>query len=111
MSSPGERTGLPMEGGSPNDDATEGGGTEGYVSSSARGSVAGPLICPSDPGVVALVTLLRPASGEKMGGEGNDVEEDDGGVVDGLRGACDGRWICEGGRGIGTRAECVIVGD
>lgn len=62
VSSVGERTGLPIEGGSPKDDATDGGGTEGYVSSIARGtSVAG------EPGVVALVALLSPAAGEKMG--------------------------------------------
>lgn len=111
VSSPGgDRTGLPIDGGSPKDDATEGGGTEGYVSSIPRGNVAGPFSEPSEPGVVALVALLSPTSGEKMGGEGNDAEED-GGVTDGLTGAWDGRCICEGGRGIGTRAEWVIDGD
>jgi hypothetical protein len=112
VSRPGERTGPPTDGGSPNEDATEGGGTDGYVNSKARGSVAGPPGSePSEPGVVALVALLGPTSGENMGGEEKEAEEDDGGVMDGLAGAWDGRWIWEGGRGIGTRAECVIDGD
>lgn len=110
VSSAGGRTGLPIEGGSPKEDATDGGGTEGYVSSIARGtSVAGPSVGePSEPGVVALVALLGPAAGEKMGGDDMEAEADDGGVVNGLIVEREGRWICEGKRGIGTLAECVI---
>ena len=84
VSSPGDLTGLPIEGGSPKEDATEGGGTDGYVSSiAARGRVAGPRVR-GEPGVVALVALLVPAEGENIEGEGMDAEAEEGGVVDGL---------------------------
>lgn len=84
VSSPGDLTGLPIEGGSPKEEATEGGGTDGYVNSiPARGRVAGPRVN-GEPGVVALVALLVPAEGEKMEGDGIDAEADEGGVVDGL---------------------------
>lgn len=50
------------------------------------------------------------ADGEKGKGEEPESEADDGGVVDVLEVAvvCEGRCTCDGGRGMGTRAECVV---
>ena len=96
---------------SPKEDESDGGGTEGYVSSSARGRVAGPPanepIDVDEAGVVMLVVpLVVPAGGEKGKGDEPDMDADDGGVVDTLtEAACVGRCICEAVRGIGTRAE------
>lgn len=65
-----------------------------------------------DGGVVNVVVALMPMPlvGEKGDGEERDAEAEEGGVVDALGGAfrlgC-GRRICDGGRGIGTRAETV----
>ena len=57
-----------------------------------------------------LVVLLMPTPGGENGkGEGKeaDADDDDGGVVDvDVKWVC-GRRICEGGRGMGTRAETV----
>ena len=103
--------GLMAPNGSPNDDDKEGGGTDGYVSSRARGSVPFIPNDSDDAGVVMFVTLLVEISGGENGYcEERDAEadEDDGGVVDGgvSRAAVyDGRWICEGGRGMSTRAD------
>lgn len=82
----GAMTGLALARGSPNDDDREGGGTEGYVSSSARGCVPTVESLESDEaGVVIFVPLLvDPTGGEKGNGENSDADVDDGGVVDEL---------------------------
>ena len=102
---------------SPKEEESEGGGTEGYVSSSARGSVAGPPAKePSDvedAGVVMLVVpLVVPVGGENGKGDDPDMDAEDGGVVEKLiEAVCVGRWIWDAVRGMGTRAECGAVGD
>ena len=95
---------------SPKDDAKEGGGTEGYVSSKARGSVPSGWPAESEEaGVVIFVALLvEPVGGENRCGEDNETDVD-GGVTDGLSAArLDGLCICDGGRGIGTLAETLL---
>jgi len=58
--------------------------------------------------VVALVPV--PFGGENGKGDATDADDDEGGVVDvlGGTGTC-GRLICDGGRGMGTRAEPACV--
>jgi len=97
--------------GSPKEEEREGGGTEGYVSSCGLTTAANATRGLSDDGgvvkaVLALVPI--PLVGENGDGEERDAEAEDGGVVDvlaaGFMLGC-GRLICDGGRGIGTRAE------
>jgi hypothetical protein len=93
---------------SPNEDEREGGGTDGYVSSSARGTVPFSPIESDDAGVVMFVVILvEGSSGENGNCEDKDADEDEGAVVDVLSAIAvwDGRWICEGGLGISTRAD------
>lgn len=58
--------------------------------------------------VVALIPV--PFVGEKGEGEDRDADAEEGGVVDALGGAFMlgwGRRICDGGRGMGTRADAL----
>lgn len=77
---------IALERASPNEDESDGGGTEGYVNSRARGSVAGPPWKEptevDEAGVVKLVcTLVSPTAGEKGNGEDPESDPEDGGVV------------------------------
>lgn len=89
----GETTGLAMISASPKEEESEGGGTDGYVSSRARGCV--PAAAPTeseDAGVVIFVAwLVDPMGGENGKGEGRDAEVDEGGVVGLSEIAFDGR--------------------
>lgn len=65
-----------------------------------------------DGGVVKVVVALMPVPlvGEKGEGEESEAEAEEGGVVDALGGAFMlgwGRRICDGGRGMGTRADAL----
>lgn len=103
--------------GSPKDDDREGGGTDGYVSSCgltvpANGTTRG---LSEEGGVVKVVVALIPVPlvGENGDGEEREAEAEEGGVVDALGGAFMfgwGRRICDGGRGMGTRAETIVTG-
>lgn len=94
--------------GEPNDDEREGGGTEGYVRGRAGAGNAGfETRDVEEGGVVSVVFALTydAGKGEVVGGENGKGEEDaeeadvEGGVV---VSEVVGRWIEEGGRGIGT---------
>lgn len=86
----GDTVGLPST--SPNEDDREGGGTDGYVSSRALGSVPPPFRAADseEAGVVMLVELLVDTSGGENGYWEDieaEAEEDEGGVEERVSGA------------------------
>jgi len=100
--------------GEPNEEDKEGGGTEGYDSvCKVAGNGAGgfELREPDEGGVVKLVPLLTKLAGlvEAIGEKRNGDSEEEGECESGVfvsEALLVGRWICDGGRGIGT--PCVV---